>query len=64
MNLKRLVTDSGRATYINIEQIITVGQDPMNEARTEIVTAEGIFHSKKSVELVLAILADPKAKEI
>jgi len=64
MRLIKFTTDSGRVTFLNVEQIIYIGEDPMNEARTEIMTAQGTFFSKQNVKDVASLLGDPKVKEI
>ena len=64
MRLVRFNTDSGRKTFINLDQVIYIGEDPMNEARTELMTAEGVFFSKKKVDEIVKLLKDPKTEEI
>lgn len=64
MRFVKLNTDSGRQTFINVEQVIYVGEDPMSESRTEIMTSEGVFFCKKKAAEVVALLSDGKTKEI
>lgn len=65
-NFVAILRPDGQKLFLNTSQIVYVLRDPIDESgsKTEIVTTQGAFQVRKTVEEVLSILSGKKQGEL